>query len=127
MRHRVTHLAPSCRPPPHNLRFAPSSQDVARPLISLNFTVSANNSSCHMPAPILLQPRPYARLPGKLLLLPLMPIQDTRTLPSEIWRHILAHAMVGENAGTTLWCWSVLRVNKQFRVGLFGHYPPQAH
>ena len=72
-----------------------------------------------MPAPVLLQPRPLARVPGQLLLLPLLPLQEpSKYLPAELWNDILAHALVHEVAGATSWCWSLLAVSKAFRVSL---------
>ncbi|KAF7967125.1 hypothetical protein HWV62_35718 [Athelia sp. TMB] len=39
---------------------------------------------------VLLQPRPYARASGRLLLLPLLPPRPpTKTLPAEVWRDIV--------------------------------------
>ncbi|KAF5323489.1 hypothetical protein D9611_005522 [Ephemerocybe angulata] len=69
-----------------------------------------------MPAQVILQPRPYASLPGKLLLLPLLPIQEpSKDLPSEIWTEILLYSLVSEVPGSTSWCWSLLSVCKTFR------------
>ncbi|KZP25368.1 hypothetical protein FIBSPDRAFT_888176 [Athelia psychrophila] len=45
---------------------------------------------------VLLQPRPYARTSGRLLLLPLLPLQPptkASTLPAEIWREIIANVL----------------------------------
>ena len=41
---------------------------------------------------ILLQPRPYANLPGRLVLLPLLPRKPPRKpLPSEIWTRVFEY------------------------------------
>lgn len=46
---------------------------------------------------IILQPRPYERLSGKLLLLPLLPPrQPTKHLPAEIWYHVFALALLDD-------------------------------
>ena len=50
-----------------------------------------------MSAEIILQPRPFAQVSGRLLLLPLLPHKrPLKPLPSEIWRKI-----IGEVLGTT--------------------------
>ncbi|PFH52338.1 hypothetical protein AMATHDRAFT_46456 [Amanita thiersii Skay4041] len=43
---------------------------------------------------VLLHPRPYALVPGKLLLLPLLPLRkQVKPLPVEIWYHIFTFAL----------------------------------
>lgn len=66
---------------------------------------------------ILLRPRPYAKLAGTFVLLPLLPQPKPLTpLPSEIWTEILAFAFCNEKEDTTLWSWSFLTVCKSFSV-----------
>lgn len=84
---------------------------------------------------ILLRPRPYARLAGTFVLLPLLPQPKAlKPLPSEIWTEILAFAFCDENADTTLWSWSFLTVCRSFAVSILlfvnlivCSYPPSGH
>ncbi|KAF8641190.1 hypothetical protein AX17_000825 [Amanita inopinata Kibby_2008] len=63
---------------------------------------------------ILLQPRPYAQISGKLLLLPLLPLKKpSKPLPAEIWYQIFAYALVGDENGTL--AQSLLTVCKAFK------------
>ena len=67
---------------------------------------------------IFLYPRPYAQLPSRLLLLPLLPHRKLpKPLPSEIWTTIFAYALQHDgNAFTS----PLLRVCKAFMVRQFG-------
>ncbi|KAF8689779.1 hypothetical protein AX14_003163 [Amanita brunnescens Koide BX004] len=48
---------------------------------------------------ILLQPRPYARVPGRLLLLPLLPLKKpVKPLPAELWHQIFALALLDDES-----------------------------
>lgn len=60
----------------------------------------------------ILQPRPYAKFSGRLLLLPLLPLPKTVSLPSEIWTRIMEHFVGTEDGKGTLW--SLLTVSKKF-------------
>ncbi|KXN88936.1 hypothetical protein AN958_06807 [Leucoagaricus sp. SymC.cos] len=65
------------------------------------------------PDTILLQPRPYAQRPGRLLLLPLLPLRTPlRPLPVEIWGDIFALAVAGGGEGATSWAFSYLTICK---------------
>ncbi|KAG6842421.1 hypothetical protein C0991_007551 [Blastosporella zonata] len=62
---------------------------------------------------ILLSPRPYAQLSGKLLLLPLLPSpRSLKPLPSEVWSEIVAYVLLSE--GTAGVAGNLLRICKGF-------------
>lgn len=64
---------------------------------------------------ILLQPRPYARVSGKLLLLPLLPLRKpVKPLPAELWHQIFALAVL-DDEGSIL-ARSLLIVCHAFKV-----------
>ena len=71
---------------------------------------------------IFLRPRPYAKLAGTLVLLPLLPRPKPLTpLPSEIWGQIMTLAFARDvgDTETAPWSWSVLTVCKAFHVSIF--------
>lgn len=66
---------------------------------------------------ILLQPRPYARVSGKLLLLPLLPLKKpVKPLPAELWRQIFAFAVLDDEE--SILARSLLTVCNAFKVSL---------
>lgn len=66
---------------------------------------------------ILLQPRPYARVSGRLLLLPLLPLKKPiKPLPVELWHQIFALALLDDE--DTILARSLLTVCKAFKVSL---------
>lgn len=66
---------------------------------------------------ILLQPRQYAQHPGKLLLLPLLPVpKPTRPLPIEIWSEIFIFAAASSGRDVTTWSFSYLTICKSLKV-----------
>lgn len=68
---------------------------------------------------VLLQPRQYARYPGKLLLLPLLPVRaPVKPLPIEIWRDIFFFAAAGSGSEATAWPLSYLMICKSLKVML---------
>ncbi|XP_006454253.1 hypothetical protein AGABI2DRAFT_182230 [Agaricus bisporus var. bisporus H97] len=65
---------------------------------------------------VLLQPRQYARYPGKLLLLPLLPVRaPVKPLPIEIWRDIFFFAAAGSGSEATAWPLSYLMICKSLK------------
>ncbi len=69
------------------------------------------------PATTLLRPRPYARLSGELLLLPLLPLRrPIKPLPAELWRQIFALALLDDD--NSILARSLLTVCKAFKVSL---------
>lgn len=68
-----------------------------------------------MPSPtILLQPRRFASVPGKFVLLPLLPLQEpSKQLPAEVWEEVLRHALAHDDSRS--WSWTLLAVCKSFR------------
>ena len=69
---------------------------------------------------ILLQPRPYERSSGRLLLLPLLPPTQPATslLPAEIWYHIFSLALLDDEKNRL--GGALLAVCKFFKVSLQG-------
>jgi hypothetical protein len=69
---------------------------------------------------IILQPRPLARTPAQLVLVPLLPLQPPgKHIPAELWNEILVHALFdGRNVELHPWRLSLLLVCKTFRVCL---------
>ncbi|RDB29677.1 hypothetical protein Hypma_015946 [Hypsizygus marmoreus] len=62
---------------------------------------------------VLLQPRPYAKFSGKLLLLPLLPSpKPLKPLPAEVWSEIVAYVLLYE--GPVGLAGSLLRICKGF-------------
>ena len=69
---------------------------------------------------ILLQPRPYARVPGRLLLLPLLPLKKpVKPLPAELWHQIFALALLDDESH--ILARSLLIVCNAFKVSLHMH------
>ncbi|EAU92562.1 hypothetical protein CC1G_06573 [Coprinopsis cinerea okayama7 len=66
---------------------------------------------------VLLRPRPLARTPGELLLLPLLPVpKPAKHIPAELWIEILGHSLAQEHSFEfKAWGWSLLLVCKTFR------------
>ncbi|ESK92140.1 hypothetical protein Moror_4791 [Moniliophthora roreri MCA 2997] len=60
----------------------------------------------------ILQPRPYAKFSGRLLLLPLLPPPKTISLPSELWARVFGNFVGTRDGNATLW--ALLTVSKRF-------------
>lgn len=64
---------------------------------------------------ILLQPRPFAKCAGVLLVVPLLPEpKPLKDLPLETWAEIFSYVI--ESEGSDTWSWSLTQVCKSFYV-----------
>jgi hypothetical protein len=121
---------PEWKCPVHKWALSPHHLGVSKGRYNLTFkasrlyipTIMARNGT----DTVLLQPRQYARHPGKLLLLPLLPLQTpVKPLPPEIWREIFCFAAASSGSDVTSWSLSYLTICKSLKVINVYHILPK--